>query len=580
MVSHCGRYAVVFNGEIYNHHALRQELEQLGVAPAWRGHSDTEALLASVNHWGFDGALERFNGMFAIALWDKQERTLFLARDRMGEKPLYYGWQNGVLLFGSELKALRSHPVWQGEIDRDALASFLRFSYVPAPHSIYKGIYKLPPAHYLALRSPEYVTAIPQAYWSIRQVALEGTANSFSENATFLVDELDVRLQKAVAIRMESDVPLGAFLSGGYDSSTIVAMMQAKSSRPVRTFSIGFQESDFDEAPHARAVAEHLGTDHTELYVTPSDALNVIPKLPDIWDEPFSDSSQIPTYLLSALTRRSVTVSLSGDGGDELFGGYERYHKALEIWRKLSLIPGWIRRLSSSMVDHLAVPISNRFSSLPGLQAMSNFLVRAERLSGLVRSASTEELYLHMVSHWKSPAEMVIGAKRDLLLEGQIAHWRELSGFAHQMMYLDMCTYLPDDILAKVDRASMAVSLEARVPLLDHEVVEFAWQVPLAAKIRNGNGKWILREVAHRYVPKVIMERPKMGFGVPIEQWLRGPLREWGESLLDEQRLKREGYFDPGPVRKMWQEHQQGQGLWHYCLWDILMFQAWLERWR
>lgn len=579
MHSPCGRYALVYNGEIYNHLELRAELEAAGEAFDWRGHSDTETLLAALRHWGVQGALERLNGMFAFALWDASERTLFLARDRMGEKPLYYGRNGNTFLFGSELKALSAHPDWQGEINRDALALYMRHSYVPVPWSIYEGIAKLAPAHFVAIREGGRVVGEPQCYWNLGAVAEQGVAAAASAGEPeALTNELDDLLRDAVRRRMAADVPLGAFLSGGYDSTTVAALMQAQSDRPIKTFTIGFHEEGYNEAQHAKAVADHLGTDHTELYVTPEEAMAVIPKLPTMYDEPFSDSSQIPTFLVSQLARQHVTVSLSGDGGDELFYGYGRYFKADSIWNKLGRVPVPLRRALASLVAHApARGLEKTMALLPRRLRIDHFADRLPKLAEMLAYPDSQSFYRHFVSHAQKPEELVLGAKEPDTILNRPDCMPSLPGLRERMMYLDAMTYLPDDILTKVDRASMAVGLEARVPLLDHRLIEFAWRVPTEYKYRNGQGKWLLRQVLYRYVPKALMDRPKMGFGVPIEHWLRGPLREWAEELLDEKRLREEGFFDPAPIRKMWEEHVSGKRRWHYYLWDVLMFQAWLE---
>lgn len=577
MHSACGRYVIVFNGEIYNHSLLRKELEHDGVALNWRGHSDTETLLAALCHWGVRGALARLNGMFAFALWDRRERTLFLARDRMGEKPLYYGHCDGAFLFGSELKALEAYPTWRGEVDRDALALYMRYGYVPTPWSIYKNIRKLPPAHYVTIREGGRAVSEPICYWSLADVAEQGVAQAGGD-ATALADELDAMLRDAVGIRMVADVPLGAFLSGGFDSTTVVALMQAQSMRPVKTFSIGFHEAGFNEAVHAKAVANHLGTDHTELYVTAEQAMAVIPMLPTIHDEPFADSSQIPTYLVSELARRHVTVSLSGDGGDELFLGYDRYLKGEQIWNKLARVPSPVRRLGGRILAHApGEALEKAMGILPERFRIKHLADRLPKLAEIVSQPDGTGFYRELVSHWKNPANVAIGAHEPDTIMNMPGTLPTLPGLRERMMYLDMLTYLHDDILTKVDRASMAVSLEARVPLLDHRLVEFAWRVPTEYKYREGRGKWLLRQVLDRYVPRSLMERPKMGFAVPIEQWLCGPLRDWAEALLDERRLREEGFFDPVPIRTMWQEHVTGKRRWHYYLWDVLMFQAWIE---
>ena len=585
MASPGGRFIVVFNGEIYNHLDIRDELKRDGLNVPWRGHSDTETLLAGFDAWGIESTMQRANGMFALACWDRQTNTLLLAKDRLGEKPLYYGWQgqgaHRVFLFGSELKALRVHPAFSGEIDRGALSLLLRHNAIPAPYSIYKNISKLLPGTLLrvSLTQPEVML---ETYWSGARVAMAGVENPFCGPAERAVDELEVLLKDAVAKQMMADVPLGAFLSGGVDSSTVVALMQAQSSRPVKTFTIGFEETAYNEAAQAKAVAKHLGTDHTELYVTAEQAMAVIPKLASFYDEPFSDSSQIPTYLVSQLARQQVTVSLSGDAGDELFGGYNRYQVTDRLWGKLSRVPQSLRKLAASALTQVSPTAWTRMAGaadgfLPATLKFSNAGEKIHKGAGVLASTSADELYLGLVSHWDDPASVVVGGlEPPTLLTGNTPSLAGL-GNVERMMALDMLTYLPDDILAKVDRASMAVSLESRVPFLDHRVVEFAWRLPLDFKLRDGQTKWALRQVLYRHVPQALIERPKMGFGVPIDSWLRGPLRPWAEALLDESRLKREGYFHPGPIRQKWHEHLFGQRNWQHQLWDVLMFQVWLE---
>ncbi|GAB4139874.1 MAG: asparagine synthase (glutamine-hydrolyzing) [Sphingomonadales bacterium] len=574
MISESGRYVIVYNGEVYNHRDLRIELENIGAAPAWRGHSDTEILLAAIVQWGVRQTLERLNGMFAFALWDQKDRTLTLARDRMGEKPLYYGLAGNTFLFGSELKSLKAHPAFREEVDRNALALYLRHNYIPAPYSIWCGVRKLPPAQYVVIDCGSATMPEPRCYWDFDAAARLGAAAPLADDSS-LVDALEVLLKDAVKRRMEADVPLGAFLSGGIDSSVIVALMQAQSARPVKTFSIGFHEQGYDEAMHAKAVAAHLGTAHTELYVTPSDALAVIPKIPTIWDEPFADSSQIPTFLVSEMTRQHVTVSLSGDGGDELFGGYDRYFRAAKFWSVLCQIPPMMRPLIASV---LGGPVALGMGKLvdrvvKGKGRGLHVADRLPKLAALFKHHSHESLYLSLISHWQQPDQVVRGVEGPVTNLG--ANRAPFNDFRQTMMYLDTLSYLPDDILVKVDRATMAVSLEGRIPFLDHRVVEFAWTLPMSMKIRGTTGKHILREVLYRHVPKSVMDRPKMGFGVPIDSWLKGPLREWAEALLDEKRLREDGFFDPATIRRKWNEYQYGGRRWHYHLWDILMFQAW-----
>jgi asparagine synthase (glutamine-hydrolysing) len=589
MVSASGRFVLVFNGEIYNHRSLRPALEVAAsssplagrLGGGWRGHSDTETLLAGFDAWGIAGTVERAIGMFAFAVWDRDNRTLTLGRDRLGEKPLYYGWQKDTFLFASELKALKAHPAFCPDISRNALALLMRHSYIPAPHSIYQGLHKLLPGSLLTVSSQSR-SAQPQRYWDARKVVADGLAHPFSGSPEDAVEALDTLLKDAVSRQMEADVPLGAFLSGGVDSSTVVALMQAQSTRPVKTFTIGFQEEGFNEAEHAKAVARHLGTDHTELYVSPQQALAVIPRLPALYDEPFSDSSQIPTFLVSQMTRQHVKVALSGDAGDELFGGYSRYFFGQRLWNMLARLPVGLRRVLARMIKGISPQSWGRWVA-PGLPLLPMGLTKANiggRLhkgAGMTTAKTPGEFYLPLISHWPNPDALVLGATEPPTVLTDASLQPQADQFYHQMMALDLLTYLPDDILTKVDRAAMGVSLETRVPLLDHRVVEFAWSLPLAYKVREGVGKWPLRQVLYKYVPKELLERPKMGFGVPVKSWLRGPLRDWAESLLDEGRLRREGYFHPEPIRQKWQEHLSGSRNWHYYLWDVLMFQAWLD---
>ncbi len=573
MVSSSGRYVIAYNGEVYSHQPMRAELEAAGIT--FRGHSDTEVILEACAAWGVDKTVERLIGMFAIALWDRQERSLTLIRDRLGIKPIYWTHTpEGLFLFGSELKALTAHQGWTAQINRDAVSAFLRYSYVPAPLSIYQNVWKLEPGCILTLKDggqPEI-----RRFWDPRQIVTDAQKNRLDLSDRDATDQLEALLTDAVGKRMIADVPLGAFLSGGIDSSTVVALMQAQSERPVRTFSIGFNEQGYDEAKHAKAVAAHLKTDHTELYVEPSHALEVIPNLPHWYDEPFSDSSQIPTFLVSEMTRRHVTVALSGDGGDELFAGYNRYNFAAGLWGKISKIPKPLRQLGAQALksipphlwDSLLSPIPARFKPAH----IGDKLHKGADVLGLSSGAA---LYRRLVSHWADPDAMVPGGHepKGLLWDESLA--RDIPDFVERMQYLDLVTYLPDDILTKVDRASMAVALEARVPLIDHRVVDFAFRLPSRFKRRDGKGKWLLRQVLYRHVPQALIERPKMGFGVPIDSWLRGPLRDWAEDLLSEQSLHDGGLIDPAPVRKQWVEHLTGSRNWQYPLWDVLMLEAW-----
>jgi len=574
MLSRSGRYVMVYNGEIYNFHDLRRELEA-SASGVFAGGSDTEVMLAAFERWGLESSLRRFVGMFAFALWDRLDRCLYLARDRMGEKPLYYGWMGATFMFGSELKALRQHPHWQGLLNRDALTLLLRHSYIPAPYSIYQGITKLPPGTWLCLTSGARPGELsPRAYWSLSAAAEAGHRDPFTGTETEAVDELEHLLKQAVSGQMIADVPLGAFLSGGIDSSTIVALMQVQSSQPVHTFSIGFAESGYNEAPHAALVAKHLGTDHTELYVTTKEAQAVIPRLPTIWDEPFADSSQIPTFIVSELARRHVTVALSGDAGDELFAGYPRYFDALGREAMRQRIPVQLRPVLKR-VPWKAYGLAARAVEAVGVAPARN-PIRGLRLASRALSLEAEESYRQQsLTHWREPARLVLDSSEPCTILTDRSAWPPSAGLVERLSYLDLAFYLPEDILVKVDRASMAVSLEARVPMLDHRVVEFARRIPMSMKIRNGQGKWLLRQVLYRYVPSTLVDRPKMGFGVPIDTWLRTDLREWAEELLDERRLAEEGVFDVAAVRGAWKSHLSGWSNNHYTLWDVLMFQQW-----
>jgi len=566
MASPSGRHVMVFNGEIYNHLELRGKLEARGQAPDWRGHSDTETLLACFAAWGFETTLREAVGMFAIALWDRESHRLSLARDRMGEKPLYYGYSGANLVFASELKALMPIPGFGAELNRNALASFMRHNYIPAPQSIYTGIAKLPPGTWLELDEaalgrrelPE-----PRVYWSASEAADQGRAAPLSfDNDAQAVDALEQVLGQAVRGQMLSDVSLGAFLSGGIDSSAIVSLMQAGSSQPVRTFSIGFHDKAYDEAEHAKAVAAHLGTDHTELYVTPDDALALVPRLPEIYDEPFADSSQLPTFLVTQMARQHVTVALSGDGGDELFGGYTRYFRVRDWYAQCQRVPAPLR--------HLAGSVLRASAGLPGRGAWRG---KVGKLGELLSVDHQAEFYRQFVSYWADPAEVVKGGREIPSLFQQ-----PMEGPVFEaMMKLDTQTYLPDDILVKVDRAAMAVSLETRVPLLDHRVYEFAWRLPFQYKVRGSTGKWALRQLLYRHVPPSLVDRPKRGFAVPLASWLRGPLRDWAEALLDPARLSQDGWFHPEPILRKWREHVSGHRNWSSHLWGVLMMQAWLD---
>ncbi|MBC9030955.1 asparagine synthase (glutamine-hydrolyzing) [Sphingomonas sp. JC676] len=574
MKSASGRYVIVYNGEIYNHTALRAQLEREGHAPDWIGRSDTEVLLACIEAWGLRGALAEANGMFAFALWDLRERELILARDRAGEKPLYYGRQGNAILFASELKAITAHPAFEAVVDRAAAAQFMQLGYVPAPLSIWKGINKLPPAHLLVIRPGDKTLAAPECYWDFARIAAAGAMDP-TEDTPDLVDELDALLRDAVRLRMEADVPLGVFLSGGIDSSVITALMQAQASRPVKTFSIGFEERSFDESGFASGVAKHLGTDHHALRVTPAEVQAVLPELPRIWDEPFADSSQVPTYLVNARARKEVTVALSGDGGDELFAGYNRHVIGAQIWNKSERLPGVVRR---GVGAALAAPVAGRFahglSRLTGLgSGVVNLTERLSKVGAVMGADDPADVYARLVSKWPHGGNPIIGGQNE---RAEIASG-SFSDFRNAMLFMDTMTYLPDDILVKVDRAGMAVSLEGRIPFLDHRVIELSWRIPLSAKIKAGRGKHILREVLYRYVPQTLVDRPKAGFAIPIGDWLVGPLRPWVEDLLAPSKIKAQGFLDPLVVAATWSRFRRGESALLPKLWCLLMFQAWLS---
>lgn len=620
MASKTGRFVIAFNGEIYNHLQMRQELErEEGFASsscnnfdkfgsvAWRGHSDTETLLAAFERWGIETTLSKSVGMFAIALWDVDNRTLHLARDRFGEKPLYYGWTGSAnaraFVFGSELKALRAFPGFNNLVCREALAQYMRFMVVPAPRSIYQDVYKLEPGCLLSIRevvpqaapmkpvrpSGTYENLTIKRWWSLSETVQTGKQQLIIDESEAL-ELLEQGLTDSVRLQSLADVSIGAFLSGGVDSSTIVALMQQQAMRPVKTFTVGFEEAGFDESPHARAVAKHLGTDHTELFVTASEAQNIIAKLPEMYDEPFADSSQIPTFLVCRAARQHVTVALSGDAGDELFGGYNRYFWGPRIWSKLSWLPFSVRQSLGAAISALPVngwdALSRPANILLGDRGVSRAGDKAHKLAARLRNVrNLDDLYYSLISEWQDPAQVVLGEHGRALVEpssllNDPLPGCDIDGVANsplRMMYQDCIMYLPDDILCKVDRAAMAVSLETRVPFLDHRVVELAWRLPLHMKMRGNTGKWALRQVLYKHVPQNLIERAKAGFAIPIGQWLRGPLRPWAEALLDEERLKREGYFHSEPIRQAWIEHQTAKRDNTSKLWAVLMFQSWLE---
>ncbi len=575
MTSADGRFVITYNGEVYNFQDLRTELEARGVK--FRGASDTEVMLEAFAAYGIEATVKRLIGMFAIGVWDRHSRTLTLIRDRLGIKPLYWAKLGEIFLFASELKALRAYPGWAPRIDRGAVAAFMRHNYVPAPHSIYSGVNKLEPGRMLTL--PWHGEASITQYWDVRAVARAGLADPLRLSNTELTDQLETLLRDAVRRRMVADVPVGAFLSGGIDSSTVVALMQAANAGPVRTYSIGFDIAGYNEAPHAAEVARHLHTEHTELIVTSKEALDVIPRLPDLYDEPFADSSQIPTYLVSAMTRKHVTVALSGDGGDELFGGYNRYQLAQRFWRNLSLLPRPLRnglaRTLRSLPAERWLQLSNL---LPERMRPAQVGDKLHKLASVLALDDASAIYRRLVTHWEPGTIMPCTEEtKGPLWDNSVAE--DFPGLLERLQFLDLVTYLPDDILTKVDRASMAVALEARVPLLDHRVVEFAWRIPRQSLVRDGVSKWPLRQVLYRHVPRELVERPKMGFGIPLGNWLRGPLRDWAETLLSETSLRDGGFFDCGVVRRFWADHLDGTHNHQYLLWDVLMFESWRARW-
>lgn len=578
MVSHNGRFRMIYNGEIYNHLLLRRELQEAGSQPRWRGHSDTETLLACFEAWGIEETVKKTVGMFAIAVWDHQDQTLTLVRDRLGEKPLYYGWQGMSFLFGSELKALKVYPDFSPDIDRDALASFMRFGYVPAPQSIYQGVHKLIPGTMVIVKGNKPGEIEHQTYWSAGEMARMGLENPFDGSEPEAKEMLRSMLRESVRLQQISDVPLGAFLSGGIDSSLIVALMQEESNHPVRTFTIGFNQASYNEAEDAEVVANHLGTDHTELYVGPDEVLSVIPDLPVLYDEPFAASSQIPIHLVSKLAREHVAVSLSGDAGDELFGGYNRYNWSQSLLNS----PVLLRRVLKFLLQILTPSQWDRMYGMvqPLLPAFLQIRTpgdKANKLASVLSAESSLELYKRIRSVWTDDQELIInGMDRSDFS----AVWDTFSDFDStqlQMMFLDLITYLPDHILCKLDRAAMGTSLETRVPFLDHRIVEFAWKLPLEMKFQNGQGKWILRQLLNEYLPKELIDRPKMGFTAPIGDWLRGPLKDRMEALVSESRLNEEGYLNPVPVRHKWQEHLDGKHSWQRELWHLFIFQSWLD---
>lgn len=572
MASASGRYVMAFNGEVYNFRSLRDEL--LGLGYHFKGHSDTEVMLAAFECWGLDAAIRRFAGMFAFALVDRQAGLLILARDRLGEKPLYYSRQGQRWFFGSELKALAAHPAFARKVNRDALPLLLRHNFIPAPHTIYQGVHKLLPAHYLQIDLHQPAAApVLFAYWSLEA---SFTARPFG-TAEEAADALEQTLSGIVREQMVADVPLGAFLSGGIDSSSVVALMQQSASRPVKTFTIGFNEPGFNEAEQALAVARHLGTEHTELYVSAADALALIPQLPQIYDEPFADSSQLPTFLVSRMARTQVTVALSGDGGDELLCGYTRYPAYVAAWQRQSGIRAALMRAALGLPLSLMARMMKRW--VPGQSALPLFhlIEKLQRRRLLAGADSLEDYYRIAVSYWDQAEWMAPGSHEPDYALRQSASARIKADPMKSLMYQDLRWYLPDDILVKVDRAAMASSLETRVPMLDHRFVEFALGLDSRFNLQGHEGKQLLRKVLYRHVPQALVDRPKRGFAVPVAHWLRHELRDWAEALLEPSRLTREGYWHVAMVRRTWVAHVSGQVDYAFQLWGILMFQAWLE---
>jgi len=577
MVSPHRRFVAMLNGEIYNYQELRSKLTSLG--HSFRSNSDTEVMLTCFEEWGVEESLKVFDGMFAIVVWDCELEALFLARDRFGEKPVYYGWSQDTFLFGSELKSIRAHPSFLGQIDRSALSAYVRYNSIPAPLSIYKDIRKLSAGTFVRVASDGDVKG-PYQYWTAKQVIDSAQEGQFSGAVSEAVTQAEATLRRAVRSRMVSDVPLGAFLSGGIDSSLISALMQSESSRPIQTFTVGFNEAGYDEADNARAVARHLKTDHTEFFLTPQNVLDVIPRIPQMYDEPFSDSSQIPTYLIAKLARGHVTVALTGDGGDELFGGYNRYRWHGRLWKWMARTPWNVKSIGAKIMQSISPTILNKVASpirslLPPTVQYSMIGDKLHRLAELTESRHPEDLFVQITSTWGDPSEVVIGGDEGLGVN--LSSMDSHKSFIEYMMYEDTMRYLPDDILTKVDRATMSASLESRAPFLSPEVLEFAWSLPLDLKIRNSQGKWILRQLLKKFLPAKLFDRPKQGFGVPLDGWLRGPLREWADSLLAVGRVKSQGYFNADLIAKVWTDHLSGRQNYQYHVWNILMFQAWLE---
>ena len=582
MISECRRYYIVFNGEIYNHNSLRKELPE---SIKWQGHSDTETLLNAISKWGLKRTLRKIVGMFAFALWDRSKKKLTLVRDRLGEKPLYFGFKGKTMLFGSELKSIEAFPGTPLDVSRDSLEIYLRYGFVPAPYSIYKGIYKLSPGNFIEF-SIDNVKArtIPESskYWSFASIVKKQQSKQFSGSEIDATNQLENLLKKSISGQLLGDVPLGAFLSSGIDSSTIVSLMQHQSSNPINTFTIGFKEFGYDESKSAKKISSYLGTKHCELFLTPNDALNIIPSLPRIYDEPFSDVSQIPTFLISQFASNNVKVCLSGDGGDELFCGYSRHIVAPRIWAILKNIPLKLRKIIANFIQKIPPSTWDNFYYtceifLPRYLRINFPGAKINKISDLIRYDTLYEIYLSLISSWSSPQEIILNKNPNKEFEDSKFSNFKLKDMHHQIMFMDTLNYLPNDILVKIDRAAMASSLETRLPFLDHRVIEFAWRIPLHMKLKNNRSKWLLRQVLQNYLPENLIEGPKKGFSVPIAEWLRGPLKNWVNDLLDEKLISSQNYFSAKPIKIKWEEHLSGKQDWSKQLWTILMFQSWLQ---
>lgn len=580
MISKSSEFTIVFNGEIYNHLEIRQEIKKINPGISWKGTSDTETLLASLDFFGIENTLKRLTGMFSFALWSNKTKTLTLARDRIGEKPLYYGWQGSGMarsfLFGSELKALREHPSFENSINRNSVNLFMKYNNVPAPNSIYKNIYKLMPGNFLQISLANQEFKIIQ-YWSLAQIASNAFNNPIFDTDNNIINNIESILKNTIKQQMIADVPIGAFLSGGIDSSSVVALMQNQSNQKINTFSIGFEEKNFDEAKNAMKIAKYLGTNHNELYVSSKEAMSIIPSLPIYYDEPFADSSQIPTFLVSRLAKKNVTVSLSGDGGDEVFGGYNRYYYADKYLNICNRLPGRLSNILKNFI--LGISVQTWSTIFSTLKINNNFGEKLYKVAKIIEEKNFYRVYDFLISNWGNPESFVLGTENNnidskYILDPPLQPYDS----AIQLMILDMLNYLPNDILTKVDRASMGVSLETRLPFLNHELIEYMIRVPKKFKINNGIRKWALKKILNKYIPEKLVNRSKSGFAVPIDAWIRGPLREWTDSLINEKNIKSEGFLNYNEIDKKWKEHKSGKKNWHHELWAVLMFQSWTNK--